>query len=894
MKKHYILTILLLVVQSISLYAQQKQITGLLKSTTGDVIVYANVLLTNEQGLVVKFSNSDENGKYVLSLPDSVSTGSLFIEVNHLSYKKVKQPITEGKNVYDFLLEKKITELPEVQVKRRPVIEAKGDTLSFNVASFSRQEDRTIGDVLRHMPGVEVAENGQISYNGKAISNLYIHGDDLMDGRYGLAPRTISKEMIKSVEVIQNHQPIKVLKDKVLTDNVAMNFVLKDENSLKLSGQAMLGGGLPEQFDAALNTMVFNKKFKMLNVLKANNSGIDYNDDFTRFSTTSFLNDIGNSRPASLLFAGTADKPDLPRRNYYLNRSGVVNANNLVNTKGGLQLRSNIQVFFDRNTLDYSSRVDNYLSGDTIHYNEWQQSVSKPFLVNTSLTAMANKTSYYLNNNLRFNIAGDDKNSYLDFNGNTFGQRLHERTYDLSNDFNWTPALKNKDIMEVKWYVNYYNNPQHLYIGLGLNSDVLNEGQPYSAINQHAKTPTLFSNATVSYRVSSHLIRQYYELGVINERQQLNSQLLLTQPDEHVTAYAGDAGNDLRWQRNRAYLNSSFEIKKNNWDASLSVPLRWQSIRYYQDAYTLNSRQNQFFVNPSARIKLFLNAEDYLVANYSYNNNVGNISGVYRGAILTNYRSLFANDADLQEQQVAGVGLTYKFQRSVNMLFINAGVNYNRVKANSILSAVLTDNVQRTLLLPYGNDQSTFSATAGISKYLFALKTTAALKAAFTRGHYNQLINNELLPFNNDAFTLTSTIDSKLFGVVSFNYNGTGIWHASRQRAKEDADNNLNNKVKRFDQNIAVGYSPRRDLFFNLKGRHIYSTQANVADINYLFLDANIRYKLIKWRMDLELDVTNLANVKNYEVFYLTSNLFAVNSFGIRGRMAIARATFNL
>lgn len=894
MKKQSILIILLLLAKMMLAYAQQKQITGILKSTTGEVIVYASVLLKNSQGLVLSFSNSDENGRYVLNLPDSAQRASLILEVNHLSYKKMQQSVIEGKNVYDFLLEKKITELPEVQVKSRPVIEAKGDTLSFNVASFSRQEDRTIGDVLRHMPGVAVAENGQISYNGKAISNLYIQGDDLMDGSYGLAPRVISKEMIKSVEIIHNHQPVKVLKDKVLTDNVAMNFVLKDENSLKLSGQAMLGGGLPEQFDAALNTMTFNKKFKMLNVLKANNSGIDYNDDFTRFGTTSFLNDIGNSRPAPLLFAGTAGKPDLPRRNYYFNRSGALNANNLVNTKGGWQLRSNVQVFLDRNTLDYNGRVDNYLSGDTIHYNERQQSVSKPFLVNTSLTATANKESYYLNNNFRFNLSGDDKRSYMDFNNNAFGQDLHERTYDLSNDFNWTPALKNKDIVEVKWYINYYNNPQRLYIGSGLNSDILNEGQPYAAIDQHAKTPTLFSNATVAYRITSHLIRHYYELGVVNEQQKLNSRLLLTQPDDQVTDYKADAGNDLRWQRNRVYINSSYEIKKNNWDASLSVPMRWQSIHYYQDTYTLNRRQNQFFINPSARIRLFLNAEDYLVANYNYNNNVGNISGVYRGAILTNYRSLFANDADLQERNIAGFGLTYNFQRSVNMLFANAGINYNRVKANSILSMVLTDNVQRTVLLPYENDQSTFSATTGISKYIFALKTTTSLKAIFSRSRYSQLINSQLFPFNNDALTLTGSIDSKLFGVVSFNYNGIGMWNASRQRSKGNTGDNLSNKVKRFDQNAVIGYSPRSNLFLNIKGRHIYSTQANVADISYFFLDANIRYKLIKQRMDLELDVTNLANVKNYEVFNLNSNLFAVNSYAIRGRMAIIRVTFNL
>jgi hypothetical protein len=50
----------------------------------------------------------------------------------------------------------------------------------------------------------------------------------------------------------------------------------------------------------------------------------------------------------------------------------------------------------------------------------------------------------------------------------------------------------------------------------------------------------------------------------------------------------------------------------------------------------------------------------------------------------------------------------------------------------------------------------------------------------------------------------------------------------------------------------------------------------------------------VKWRVDLECDVTNIANVKDYEVFLLNANQFAVNQYAIRNQMAILRATFNL
>jgi hypothetical protein len=868
-------------------HAQQKQITGQLKNEAGEVIPYASVLLTNNQGLILNFYNSDGSGKYVLTLPDTAHTPFLFIEVNHLGYKKVRQGLTEGKSMYDFVMEKKATALPQVEVRARPVIDRNGDTLSYNVASFTHPEDRTIGDVLRHMPGITISENGEIFFNGHPIANLYIHGDDLMDGSYRLAPKIIPKEMIKNVEVIQHHQPIKILQNKKPTDAVAINLVLKDENSLKLSGQAMIGAGLPGQLDAALNTMTFNKKIKMLNVVKANNSGIDYSDDFVRSGPPSFTGD--NSRPNALLSVGTPT-PNLPRKNYYFNRSAAINTNNLVNTKNEWQLRSNIQAFFDRNTSNYSGRQENYLQGDTIYYNEKQNGVNRPFLVNTSFSATANKKHLYLTDNLRFNVSGNSSNSYMDFNGDAFSQRLHECSYDLSNHFHWIPELKNKNFMEMRWFVNYYNNPQRFYIDAGLISDVLNEGLPYSAINQTAKTPGFFSNAMVAYNTGNTVFRKAFEAGVINERQTLLSELRLTQTDNTETAYKGDAGNDLHWQRDRLYFNPSLFIKKKGWDASITTPVSWQSIRYYQDAYALNSRSNRFFMNPAAQLRFAINDEDDLSIRYSYQNNMGNISGVYRGAIMTNYRSLTANDADLQELASSGTGINYKFQRSIIMLFAGAGINYNKIKANSILSSVYTNNVQRTVLLPYENDQSTWSANASISKYLLFLKTTASLKTTFSRNYSNRFINNEQLPFTSDAFSLTAGVDSR-FGLVTVNYNASGLWTTSQQRYKAGATANT---IKQFDQRITMGYSPFKNCFLNAKGRHLYSVQAHVADISYLFVDANMRYKLSKWRMDLELDITNLANIKNYETLHLNANQFAVSSFLLRGRMAIVRATFNL
>ena len=868
----------------------QTQITGSVTNTQGLAVDHATVMLKNNRGYVLSFTNTNATGKYSLNLPDTAYNASLTIEVNLLGYKKARQQINQVQNTYNFLLEEAAIDIKGVEIKKQKLTSTR-DTLSYDVAAFSRPEDRSIGDVIRRLPGVAVADNGQIYYNGNPIADLYIHGDDLMDGRYGLATKVITKEMIKSIEVLQHFQPIKVLKDRILSDAVAMNLVLKDENSLKFAGQGIAGGGLPRQFDMAANSLLLNKSFKMINSLQANNSGVDYKTSFERLGNSGFVKNIENSDPIDLLSSANAGFPDLPKENYYLNKSGLINANNLVNLKSGLQIKTNIQGFIDRNKVYFKNHVQNFLSNDTISYSELQNAVNRPSELNTAISVMANKDRYFLNNRFSFNISGANNKSYMDFNNNDFNQALHEHTLNFTNDLSYIPALKNKDVLDFRWYLSYFKKNQTLDIDKGLNPEILNNNFPFASINQFAEIPTFFSHANAAYHIERGIVQQSYAVSVDNERQSLNSALNLTQSNGGITNYTGDVGNELSWNRDRITLQAEYFIKKEAWQINVTIPLIAQTIRYDQDAYTLNVSKKQLFVAPLVNFMLYTNSEDYLSAKYRYNNNTGTISDVYRGAILTNYRSVFASSADLQEQHATETSLYYNFQRSTKLLFINAGINYKRTTANSILSTILTENIQRTVVLPYENEWSSLSANIGFSKFLFGLNTTVALKSSWNSSRFNQFINNEKLPFTNSGFGLNARIEFALFKNATFNYTGDALWSTSKPIGGQN-DAELKNKTKHFNQNISLNYKANTRFSMGTKARHIYAVQSAEPAINYLFVDAQARYKLLKWRTELEFNLTNIANIKSYEVISLSSNQLVNSRYDIRGRMGILKATF--
>lgn len=94
---------------------------------------------------------------------------------------------------------------------------------------------------------------------------------------------------------------------------------------------------------------------------------------------------------------------------------------------------------------------------------------------------------------------------------------------EFSNELNFTPALKNRDIMALKWRISYYENPQILTIDTGLSANVLNHGVLYADVSQYAKIPTFLNNISIAYRVlNAGIIKQHYQVGIINEHQKLH------------------------------------------------------------------------------------------------------------------------------------------------------------------------------------------------------------------------------------------------------------------------------------------------------------------------------------------------------------------------------------
>ena len=189
---------------------------------------------------VLAYGMTDENGHFSISL--SGARDSLFLTASSMMTETAMVPVTSPeKNIIIRVREKKLA-LRE-SIIQAPKVTMRGDTLNYNVSSYSKSEDWNIGEVLKRIPGIKVASDGEIFYQNLQISKLYVEGLDLLQGRYGLATGNIDPSMVSTIRVLENHQPIRVLEDTEIPAQAAINLKL-NQSAL---GVAACTDGLPAE-----------------------------------------------------------------------------------------------------------------------------------------------------------------------------------------------------------------------------------------------------------------------------------------------------------------------------------------------------------------------------------------------------------------------------------------------------------------------------------------------------------------------------------------------------------------------------------------------------------------------------------------------------------------------
>jgi len=797
----------------------------------------ASVIVKGADGKIKKYATSKGDGGFAMSLP---SVAGCRLEVSMMSFAKQSIPLDSVSFPITVQLEPGTTLLKEVTVKADRIHE-QGDTITYNVGSFAQQQDRSIGDVLKRMPGINVEQSGKIQYQGEDINKFYIEGSDLLGGKYGIATNGISHEDVGAVEVMENHQPMQVLSGISFSDKAAINLKLKNKAKATWSFHGDAGGGYSWQPDGAiwdgeLFAMAVMPNFQNITTFKTNNIGEDLSAQATDFFASRRGTDL--SRYVGVSLPGV---PNLSRKRTLFNRSALVSTNALWKLGRG-EFKTQIDYSFNRITAEAANVTTYFLNDGNRVVTEDRNGVDRSHSLSGKFIYELNQKTAFINNTLKTNIDWDDVR--LGVTGSlSNNQTASLPDYYVGNDFKLIKRFNGKHLVTFISKNEWESLPQTLSVSI-------NDG----FMRQHVKDHAFYTNESAAYAFSVKCITISLEGGVKGYVRTMRSELL-DMPEE----IPGETTNVLNTNYFTVYATPKFEYWVRRVNFTLNAPV---SFAHYTFDKALANRSEVYF-SPSLSMNWKPNNRFEMSVSGGTGRSPMDLNMIQPGYVMTNYRSFRRGIDDFynsSSQRVSG-RLSYKHTR--RGIFANAMVMQSWSHRPYTLAQQLYGDYVVYSYTDAESDGQMLMASGNIGKTLDFMRGSANINGSFSRNESHLISENTNVNSVGTSWSVGAKINGAPLRWFSFDYRFE--WASSRMSMNGTNASWLGN----MENELLLNIMPHRKWEWHISGEHYRNELTADQFKNVFLLDTKVIFKLNK-RLELSASLSNIFNQRTYN--YTTYN----------------------
>ena len=826
-----LLLILIIVVGCAPIKSQIILRGNVAETISGESIPGVNVIVKNHNGKLIGFSTTDHVGNYSITINEQ--SDSLFISANMLGYKPFSKKIKVGGEPITILLEEGALQLQEVVVKADRIRE-NGDTIRYSVSSFAQKQDHTIGDVLKRMPGIDVANNGKIQYQGIDINRFYIEGNDLLGGKYGIATNGISHDDIGAVEVMENHQPMQVLRGLSFSDQAAINLKMKNRSKATFLVNGTLAGGWSQQpkgtlWQGDIFTMMVTGRYQMITTFKGNNTGVNLSDQLIDFTS-----DRSDERLEGYISLSTPITPNLQRNRSFLNRSWMVSSSHLLKTGKG-EFKAQIDYNNDRVSAQSASSTTYFLeSGDKVILED-RNSLSHRNSLTGKFSYEVNEKSYFLNNTLSADV------SWNDLTLNTMGTLANIQTarmpeYSVSNYLKVIKRFGNNKLVTFTSRNEWNSLPERLTVS--------HEGEIYG---EHIRQHSVYTDERASLGFVFNRVLLSLEAGVAGYFRKLDTDLWgidyenLTDREELTTDYL------------RIFAAPKFEWNYKKLELTLNLPVNLYS--YFFSGGLRN--RTEFFLSPSLAARFRITPRMSLTLRGSARRSPTSLHNIHDSSILTDYRSFSSGVDDYYSSSGQSLSASYNYRNAQSGVFFMAMGRYgwNRSKFATVQN-IVGDYIFHSYR-PQPSDSRNAMAFLNVSKTLDFMRGAVGLKGNYSRMESTILSQGVHTDYQNDSFSLSPSINGNISS--AFNWTLRFTWDRSILKISEMSSHSSDNFI--YSGNITL--TPCRLITWTAGGE-FYRNQIDTDRYKeMLMLDTKLTFNVSK-SIEISASVTNLLNKKSY------------------------------
>ena len=844
-----ILLLLVAALRAVNAQTQTISVHGQAHCGTEKVVGALVTMLQPADSSIVAYTTTDKQGFYTLKATTQLS--EVLLSISGFNIKRKTTRIKAHSQTFDFHVEEENRILREVVVKSQKLW-GNRDTLNYLVSAYTRGKDRSIGDVLKKLPGITIEDNGVIKYQGNPINHFYIENLDMLQGRYNLATQGIKAEDVATVQVLENHEHIRSRQDQTPSERAAINLKIKDKAKGIWSKSANLGAGHNHDetlWEAMLQTMYFGKGKQHMLRYSGDNLGrsLEMGTDHYGFSSEE------NSRMVSLV-----EHSSPPIGNSLFGYRHSINLNNLAKLSDSITINYNLNYSHNFASGHSFSQITYFLpNGEKQLLMEDIADRTHTHSANIQLIYEMNRQQRYLKN--AFSLWG----------------RWNEGRGEILSGHQYQPPIPNgtsgdSSISQALHYhsLGVTNRTHWVY------RTAKGGGFEWISTNQVSKTPqtliiagerTAHQDIEITAISTSNSFRLLRDLRsckwTLSSSGNLNSNYtILTSALTHPNIPVAPHG-DMNHLHTSVDLGPVAQYTSGDFQSKLSLPIALTYTALHNAAVEgeeTDAHRLRLYLQPS--FSLHWKASDYFTLNANAHYSVSETPWrkLLTANVMQNYRSLSRYRATLDNSYNAGAHFKVAFKDIFSSVFAHLEGNWQRSWSDIAYGTTLDAQAHTIVEAAYmPNHSNRYMLTAYGRKDIDWHTLQIELSATRSWGESEMLRQSVLTTYRTIGYTLQGTLAFDIASGYRLDYKAT--WQRQRSTAPQQTFT-FDELSQRAELSLRLLTSR---LFLNLYANHTHNSSLASERKDYLFIGSSLQFKFSK-KVEFNLNGDNLTNIRSY------------------------------
>ena len=864
--------------------AQQITLSGFVKDSLQNPLPYANVLAKpKDVSKNLKFAITDDEGFYKLKLKKG---DTLTLSISYVGYIPNNVQFIASKNTEkDFTLQQSSEQLDEIIIEIPVMVQ--GDTTTYKTEKFVDGSERKLKNVLKKLPGVEVDKRGNVTVQGKKITQMLVDGKKFFGGNSKLAVENIPADAVSNVEVIDNYNEVAFLKNISDSDEMAMNIQLKEDKKQFIFGDVETGKGNQDFYKTNANLFYYSPKTNVNFIGNSNN--INENTftfkDYLNFSGGVNAVFNGNFDFSGQDFSQFLESVDLQssKQNF-----GALNITKTTNSKLDI---SGYAIFSNKNTTNLIENLNEYTN-----FNE--EKTNKTAADN--LLGIGNFNIEYAPNNLekwhiktqlkRTNNSSQNAiTSLINLNTDTITTDRNLKSTYINQSIEWHKRQSNKHTFStILNYVYNKNNRNHFWQTKDTifnNLIPIEKEQEIYKINQVKNTNKQNIDAVFKHfwevNNNNHIYttvgNKFFNEGFTTDDSQ-------TLDNGNLNNFSvSEFGNDLNFTLNDLFFGIHYKFR-------VGIFTFKQGVFAHNYNWEINQKtilsKNKWVVLPDFYAKIEFTKSKKIQFNYNLKTSFSNTNKFANHFYLQSYNSVFRGNENLENNLFHSAKIYYRRFSLYRGVLLNTSLNYTKL-IKGVRNTVDFDNTNQFLTVKlYDNPSEDISGNMRLEKRIKKLKYKFSV--GFNNSKYTQEINNRIQTNKNNNYNYKVGLET-LFD--SFPTVEIGL----KREVGEFISSNNNSKFITLEPFVSIDYAFLKGFVFNFNyQQNNYQNKTLGQKNTYEIANGTLSYKKEDSAWSYKIITQNIFNTKFRQSNNFTDYLISDTKTYLLPRMFVFSIRYNL